>query len=233
MINQANNTLLNLSPNVFKWILLGLLVATNMDCRSQSRLFISAGVTRSSGGPLNLLKDYSQALAYPYFDLEIEKKLVGSFYLVTGLSYLSTGYSSDDKFFGSAIEFRASYIALPLLARWNYRNRNSLLLDMGLHPYFLLNANLTERINQFNSEKVVEGNITEYSTRIFLGVKFQGTIAFGRLLLSAFWMVPFQGQTVTRNLDQHWGLNKEQSTYLLNNDYLPLLFGAKAGFRIK
>ena len=182
---------------------------------------------------MNLLKDYSQVLGYPYFDLEYEKKLVGSLHLVTGLSFLSTGYSSDDKFFGSAIEFQASYLALPLLARWNYKNRNYLLLDLGLHPYYLLNANLTETIDQFDGEKVVEGNITQYSARILFGVKLQGTIAINRVILSAFAMVPFQGQTVTRNLDQHWGLNKEQSTYLLNNDYLPLIFGVKTGYRIK
>ena len=233
MINRAFNTLPRPVTSPLRWILLAFLLILADPGWCQSRLYVSAGVTGSSGGPLNLLKDYSQLLGYPYFDLEYEKKLVGSLHLVTGLSFLSTGYSSDDKFFGSAIEFQASYLALPLLARWNYKNRNYLLLDLGMHPYYLLNANLTETIDQFDSEKVVEGNITQYSARILFGVKFQGTIAINRLILSAFAMVPFQGQTVTRNLDQHWGLNKEQSTYLLNNDYLPLIFGVKAGYRIK
>lgn len=233
MLNQECKNRQSLICSRCKWVFLGLILILGSEGWTQSRWFVSAGVTGSSGGPLNLLKEYSQVLGYPYIDFEYEKKLVGSFHFVTGLSFLSTGYISDDKFFGSTIEFRASYLALPLLARWNYKNRNYLMIDMGLHPYFLLNANLTEKINQFNTEKVVTGNITRYSARILLSVKFQGTIAINRVILSVFAMVPFEGQTVTRNLDQHWGLNKEQSTYLLNNDYLPLIFGVKAGFRIK
>ena len=200
---------------------------------SQSRMYASAGLTRTNGGPWNIFKDYSQAPGTPYFDFEFDKKLVGPIHFAAGVSYLGIGYSSDDKFFGSAIDFQASYLAIPVLARWNFRNRNYLYLDVGFCPFYLLRANLKEEIDQFNTEKVVEGNISRYSTRLLYYMKLQGSIALSRLKLSAFWIIPFDGQYVTKDLHRYWGLNKEQSTYLTGSDYLPGYYGIKAGFRIK
>ena len=46
-------------------------------------------------------------------------------------------------------------------------------------------------------------------------------------------MIPFAGQTTPKDLEEHWGLNKQQSTFLLNPDYLGYIYGFKIGFRVK
>ncbi|MFC2124876.1 hypothetical protein ACFLU5_08700 [Bacteroidota bacterium] len=220
--------------NFYRWILLtAAFVIIQHNTYSQSRLYVTAGLTGSSGGPYYLFKDYKKRFGYEYVGIEWEERIVGSLYLLTGLSYYGMGYTSEDRFFGSAIEFRGSYVSLPLLARWNIKNWNTLYLDLGLSPSYLVHAHLEESIMKWDYPKSVVGDVTPHLNRLYIYSQLQGTIAIKRFLITGFIMLPFEGQITVKDLEENWGLNKQESTYLLNSDYLGRVYGFKIGFRVK
>ncbi|MEX2233772.1 MAG: hypothetical protein WD824_16525 [Cyclobacteriaceae bacterium] len=200
---------------------------------AQTRLYAFAGVSGNSGGPYWCCKEYKNLFGYGVLDVELEKKMAGSFNLLSGLSVYGVGFSSDDKLFGSAIEYKGTYLSIPLMGRINFKNRNNAYFDFGLNPYYILHAQLKETINKWDGEKTVEGTITPYLNRLNMSAKVQGSLAFNRVLVSAFVIMPFGGQPLAKNLEEHWGLNKQQSTFLLNDDVQGFVFGFKGGYRLR
>src|SRR5688572_15348578 len=83
---------------------------------AQTRIYAFAGVSGNSGGPYACCKEYTKLFGYGVLDLELEKKMAGSFNLLSGISLYGVGFSSVDKLFGSAIEYKGTYIAVPIMA---------------------------------------------------------------------------------------------------------------------
>ncbi|MEQ1584872.1 MAG: hypothetical protein ABL895_03270 [Cyclobacteriaceae bacterium] len=198
----------------------------------QTRMYVAAGLTTSYGGGYNAL--FAKIKTPGYFDIELEKKILGSVSIVGGVSTFGVGYSSEDTGFGSQSSYQARFVSVPVLFRWNIRNKNFFFLDFGLSPYYLVNAHLQESIYKFGIKRDVEGDITGYSKRFFTSFKFQQTFAVNRLIISLFVIVPFKGQSSIKDLPDHWGLNQQQSTYLIEGGYKDfVVMGLKTGLRIK
>jgi hypothetical protein len=199
---------------------------------SQSRIYVSGGITTSLGG--NISTVFSDSPGQFYADVEWQKKMAGSISFVTGVSMFNTAYSNEDTGFGSQSTYKGTYVAVPLLIRWNFGNKNSMYLDFGLQPQYLAKAHLQESLVKFGTIRNAEGDITAYSNRLYLASKFQFSVAINRLLLSMFITTAFSGQQSVKGLEDHWALNQQQSTYLLSNGYSDYyVFGLKAGVRIK
>lgn len=215
-----------------KWLILSLCFFLQHKLNAQSRIYIAAGLATSYGGGYNAL--FAKIKTPGYFEIEVDKKVLGSLSIVSGVSTFGVGYSSEDTGFGSQSSYQARFVSVPALFRWNIRNKNILLLDFGLSPYYLLNAHLEESIYKFGTIRTVEGDITPYSKRFFTGFKFQETLALNRLTISLFILAPFKGQSSIKDLPDHWGLNQQQSTYLIEGGYKDfVVMGLKAGIRIK
>ena len=202
---------------------------------AQSRIYLSVGTAGSSPVSRQSVSDQrATSSAQPTLELEFEKKIIGSVCLLTGLSTFGVSYSNDYGPPGSVSRFNARYLAVPLLARWNIRNRNSFYFDIGIQPYYLLDAHLEESITRFGDLRTAQGDITAYSNRFFMSTRFQVTKAFNRINISFFVFSAFAGQSSIKDLADHWPFNEQQSTYLISEGYSSLLvLGLKVGVRIK
>src|SRR5438045_1640717 len=77
---------------------------------SQSRAFLSTGFTQSFGG--NVATLLAKSPAQLLVELEVDKKVMGSLYVVTGLSSYGVGYSSSESFFGeSNSDYNARFLS--------------------------------------------------------------------------------------------------------------------------
>jgi hypothetical protein len=199
---------------------------------AQTRMFVSLGGSLSAGGNATTKFGVSGNLAG---DVEWDKKVMGTLHVVTGISTFGVSYSSSNTSFGSyTSKFNAQYVGVPVMARWNVGNRNFLYLDMGLITYYLAYAKLTESIQKFGSTQTYSGNIAPYSNRLYIGFKVQFGFAINRLSISDFFIYQFKGQETINNLENHWGLNSQQSTYLISNGYSDFrVFGIKLSYRIR
>jgi hypothetical protein len=215
------------------------MLVTSFDTCGQSKMYVSGGMSNVFGSGVNIFLGEEGSLFkfnYPTFDAEYQTRVIGSFNFVTGLSFVSAGYETTDDSFSSASEFSAMYVGVPLMARWNTGNKNYLYLDFGMMPLYLARARLKESFDKFanNEPVVVEGNITEYSNRFYYAFKFQMLILVNRFHVGLYLITPSKGQSTLKGLDGHWGLNSQQSTYLLSNGFSDFsIMGFKAGVRIK
>ncbi len=212
-----------------------VVLISEMRVNAQARAFLSVGTTQSFGG--NITTFFAKSPSQWMMDLEVDKKVMGSLYVVSGLSSYGVGYSSTEGFFGQAnSDYNARFISVPIMARWNIGNRNFFYVDFGLNTFFLASAHLKESIDKFNNGQYTsyEGEVSPYLNRITECFKFQETYAFKRLSISIFFIYQFKGQTVIKNLGDHWGLNVQQSTFLSSGGYSDFnLLGIKIGCRIR
>ncbi len=213
--------------------LYSILLFSIYSTHAQSRIYISGGVATSLGGNADTFTASSPTL--PWVDAEYEKKVVGSMSLLTGVSLYGVGYNYDGTGFATnTSNFKANYLAVPLMARWNMFNKHSFYFDFGIVTSYLVKANLKETFYKFNTPETAEGDISQYSNRILIATKFQETVAINRFTIALFFMITFKGQNTIKDLPEHWPLNQQQSTYLLSNGYSDfMLFGLKLGVRIK
>jgi hypothetical protein len=201
--------------------------------QAQSRLYISGGVSGTSGGNLNTAFG-KELFGYATVDVEWERKMMGPFHSLIGLSYFKAGYFSEEDFFGSMSRFRGNYLAMPIMLRFNAGDKNSFYIDAGPSPYMLLKATLEEGKTMFGTFRTEKADITPYSSRFFLGLRFQVTLAVNRFTLSQTIMFQAQGNNSTRELANHWFLNAQESTYLMARGYSDFLyFGINLGVRIR
>lgn len=208
----------------------------NLNAFGQSKLYISGGMSHVFGSGANIFlgEEFSFKFNYRTIDVEYEKRVVGSFSMLTGASLFNSGYQTTDDSFSSLSEFKATYVAVPLMARWNVGNRNIYNLDFGLSPYYLVNAHLSESISRFGNTLAVAGDITPYSNRFYYASKIQMTVLLNRFSIGAYFLFPAKGQSTLKNLEGNWGLNAQQSTYLLSDGFSDYqIIGFKAGWRIK
>ncbi len=198
--------------------------------RGQSRISLSVGMGGSTAHSFYL----ATHSLLPVVEFEYERKIMGSFSLLTGLSTFGVNYSDHTEIAGSTSSFKARYLAVPVLARWNIRNKNSFYFDFGLQPYYMLDAHLEESLTRFGSTEMAQGNITGYSSRFFMSTRFQVTKAFNRISITFFQILSMDGQPSTRSLVDHWAFNQQQSPYLAENGYTDFnVTGFKLGVRIK
>ncbi len=214
-------------------LLFTVLLFSALSGYTQSRIYLAGGLTTSIGGSADTFTATTTTL--PSFDLELEKKIVGSMSLLTGASLFGVGYSYDGTgFAANSSSFKANYAAIPLMARWNMFNKNKFYFDFGILTSYLVNARLKETYPKFSVPQTAEGDIAAYSNRLLVSAKFQETFAINRFSISLFFIVTFKGQSTVKNLEDHWPLNRQQSTYLLSNGYSDFtVFGLKLGVRIK
>ncbi len=201
---------------------------------AQSKLYVSGAIADVFGFGSNLfLGSYKEGFLYRAYDLEYQRPLIGSFHLLTGVSYFTSGYETTDASFSSSSDLDLSFVGVPIMSRWNVGNKNMFYLDVGFFPYYLVKAHLTEGINKFGSPVTVEGDITQYSNRLYAGLKFQMLILVNRFHFGVYFMAPTKGQSTLKGLEDHWGLNAQQSTYLLSNGFSDyMITGLKLGIRI-
>lgn len=216
-----------------------LMIAISFTASGQSKIYLAGGMSNVFGSGVNILLGEEGSFFkfnYPVFDAEYQTRVIGSFNFVTGLSLFGSGYKTTDDSFSSASEFSATYVGIPLMARWNAGNKNYLYFDFGMMPLYLAQANLKESFDKFsnNDPIVAEGNITKYSNRFYHSVKFQMLILINRFYVGLYLAAPLKGQSTLKSLDGHWQLNSQQSTYLLSNGFSDFsIMGFKAGVRIK
>jgi hypothetical protein len=215
------------------------MMAISLTGLGQSKIYLAGGVSNVFGSGVNIfLGDEGNLFKfqYPVLDAEYQTRVVGSFNFATGISVLSAGYHTTDDSFSSASEFNATYIGVPLMARWNAGNKNYIYFDFGMMPLYLARARLKESFDKFanNDPVIVEGNITEYSNRFYYAFKFQMLVLMNRFYIGLYLVAPSNGQSTLKGLDGHWGLNSQQSTYLLSNGFSDFtIMGFKAGVRVK
>ena len=220
-------------------ISLFMMLAISIPAWSQSKIYLAGGMSNVFGSGVNIvLGDEGSVFKfhYPTFDAEYQTRVIGSLNFTTGLSVVSAGYKTTDDAFSSASEFKATYLGVPLMARWNAGNKNYLYLDFGMMPLFLARAHLEESFDKFanNDPVVVEGEIAQYSNRFYYAFKFQMLLLINRFYVGLYLVEPSKGQSTLKGLDGHWGLNSQQSTYLLSNGFSDFsIMGFKAGVRIK
>jgi hypothetical protein len=205
-------------------------------CYSQSKFYLSASKAAVSGTGINLLfgTNYAFKLTYFNFEFEYQRRILGSISSVAGISVFNAGYNVKEIGLSSSSDFKATYIAMPLMARWNPRGRNFYFLDLGLVPFYLLNAHLKESVDQFNTIRTVEGDIAKFSNRLYFGYKLQMLFQVNRYHVGFYFFAPFHGQSSLKGLHDHWGLNAQESTYLLSEGFRDFYsIGLKAGVRIR
>lgn len=204
----------------------------------QTKMYVAGGMSNVFGSGVNIFLGSEGnffKFNYPAFDVEYQTRVIGSFNFVSGLSIFQSGYETTDDSFSSASEFKATYAGIPLMARWNAGNKNYLYFDFGIIPFYLARGHLKESFDKFsnNNPIVVEGNITEYSNRFYYASKFQMLVLINRFYVGFYLITPSKGQSTLKGLDGHWGLNSQQSTYLLSNGFSDFsIMGFKTGVRI-
>jgi hypothetical protein len=205
---------------VMKTILTGILIfCGGLVSTAQTRIYVSTGLVGTAGGNINTLLA-KERFGHGCMEIELERKMMGPFHSLIGLSYFRVGYFSEEDLFGSMSRFRGNYLVMPVMLRFNVADRNQIYLDAGPSPYVLMKAH--------------EADITRYSNRFFMAFRFQATFAFGRFTISEYLMWQGEGNSSTKNLADHWFLNAQESTYLLSRGYSDFfLFGFKVGMRIK
>jgi hypothetical protein len=212
-----------------------LLFAISSKLNAQSRVFASFGGTTSLGG--NFTTFTAKVPTSWSAEVELDKKVLGSLYVVTGLSTFGLGYSvTQSLLVPSNSNYTARYLALPIMARWNVGNRNFCYVDLGINTMYLAQAHLSESIDKFNNGNLesFDGNIAPYLNRFYQSFKFQETLALNRFSFSIFFIAQFKGQGTIHNLSDHWGLNPQQSTFLNSNGYSDFyLAGIKLSCRIR
>lgn len=216
-----------------------LILLINLTAIGQSKIYVGGGLSNIFGSGVNIFLGQEGSLMkfnYPVLDVEYQTRVIGSFNFVTGLSVATAGYNTTDDSFSSASAFNATYLGVPLMARWNAGNKNYVYLDFGMMPMYLVRAHLKESFDKFsnNDPVIVEGDVTNYSNRFYYTFKFQMLVLMNRFYLGVYFIQPSKGQSTLKGLDGHWGLNSEQSTYLLSNGFSDFsIIGFKAGVRIK
>lgn len=144
---------------------------------------------------------------YNTFDLQLEKRLFGSLYLVSGCSFFQSGYSWSGDYFSS--QLKNTYVGVPVLLRFNFYNANVYYFDGGFMGSYLLSANLVETYNQNRAS----GDISSYLSRFSSSYLVQFSVVINRFVLTMYSIIKVQGSS--SDFSDHWGLPRNQSVFLI------------------
>lgn len=230
--------------------LLCLLVSlVNVKLSAQTRLYFSLAsntTTEFTAGPnLGLgLNNNSFSVGsfeeektfgkYLRADLNFEKRLYGTLYWVSGLSFHQTGYKyrfqGNTTFFTS--DLKSSFLSVPLLLRFNYQNKHMAYLDIGLAVNYLVNADLRESVNQTAAYAAAHDNIASHLSRFSTSFYWQVSLVINRFVVAVYAAEKASGSS--KDFSREWGLERDQSYYLLYfRDYHFKSQGVKISYRIK
>ena len=202
---------------------------------AQSKVYVAfeRGVIGFRGPSLvELGMSFSQT-SYLSASIEYEKRAIGAINFLTGLSFLSATYELTSVFAEIESKYRGNFVLLPLMARWNVKNKNFCVADVGIMPFYLLDANLNETTLKFGNPYNVHGDITRYSKRLYFAYKFQLSFLINRFSAGLFLMIPFKNQNALDGLEDHWGLNAQQSPYIGSNGFSDFYsVGLRVGVRL-
>lgn len=144
---------------------------------------------------------------YNTFDLQIEKRLFGSLYLVSGCSFFQSGYSWSGDYFSS--QLKNTYVGVPVLLRFNFYNANLYYFDGGFMGSYLLSANLVETYNQNRAS----GDISSYLSRFSSSYMVQFSVVINRFVLTMYSIIKVQGSS--SDFSDQWELPRNQSVFLI------------------
>ncbi len=215
------------------------LILSSIACSSaiaQSKIYISGGIGDVTVyGNLSTLVDKKLfEFKYKSAHFEYERRVIGAFNVLTGLSVFQAGYETESFFFGARSTFRGTFTSIPLMVRWNAMNKNAFFVDFGVLPTYMVHAYLKESVYEFGQLRTVKGNITRYCDRLSFATKFQMIIPFNRFHVGFYFQVPLAAQSGIKGLEKHWGINSQQSTYLLANGFSKYsMVGFNVGVRLR
>lgn len=200
----------------------------------QSKLYVSSEIGRVHIREPSLLQLMSSfQTLHMSAGIEYERRLAGAFNFITGLSASSLSYHQIPDQVVNRSSFRATFISLPLLARWNAGNKNVWMADAGLISLFLANAFLDESTVKFGNPVNVRGDITGYSQRLLFAYRFRLSFLINRFSAGLFLTLPLKGQSTIKDLQSTWGLNSQQSPYIGSNGFSNFYYmGINVGVRI-
>lgn len=163
---------------------------------------------------------------YNTFDIQVQKRLFGSLYLVSGGSYFESGYSWSGDYFSS--DLKSSYAGIPLLLRFNLYNANVYYLDGGIMGSYLLKADLVETYDQNRAS----GDIAPFLSRFSSSYIFQFNIVINRVVLSMYSIIKLPG--AASDFSDKWDLPRNQSVFLIYwREYYFKASGVRISYRLR
>lgn len=221
-------------------ILIGWMITVASNC--QTRLYIGLGsnsITYLDTKPAylgiqnNSISTSGQFTStgfgtYNRVDLNLEKRVFGSIYMVMGLSYFNAGYThgNDNLYYYSRL--KNTYISAPVLFRFNLYNSHVMYFDFGVAGNYLLKANLRERWYQ----DTAEGDITNHISRFSAGYVFQFTVVVNRFLITAYKYG--KAPSTADDFSSEWDLPRNGSSFMLYvNRFSIRSTGLRISYRIR
>ncbi len=181
-------------------------LGTNVNTEFTARPNLSLGIPNNSISTGSYSAEYNWG-KYLRIDFTIEKRFFGPYYWLTGIKINQTGYDYKQSAYTSNL--RNIYVSIPLLARINFSNSNSVYIDIGLLQNYLAYSKLKESFQQ----SVESQNISTHLSRLSTCLYFELGIAFGRLGVHMFIQSKAFGSS--RDFADSWGLDRNRSLFLL------------------
>lgn len=218
-----------------------ILLAVEHDSMAQTRIYFSVGsnqVTEYFTEPNFNLGFNNNAITvggyydsrsfgkYNTFDIQVQKRLFGSLYLVSGGSFFQSGYSWGGDYFSS--ELKNTYIGIPFLLRFNFYNANVYYFDGGFIGNYLLKANLVETYGQNRAT----GDISQYLSRFSSSYLMQFNVVINRVVFSIYSIIKVSG--TASDFSDNWELPRNQSVFLIYwREYYFKASGVKISYRLR
>ncbi|MBL7872211.1 MAG: hypothetical protein JNM78_11405 [Cyclobacteriaceae bacterium] len=181
-------------------------VGTNVNTEFTARPNLNLGVLNNSISTGSYTAEYNWG-KYLRFDFTVEKRFFGPYYWLTGLKINQTGYDYKESVYTSSL--RNINVSIPLLARINLSNANSVYLDIGILQNYLAHAQLKESFQQ----SVENQNISSHLSRLSTCLYFELGIAFGRIGIHMF--IQSKAFGASTDFSSSWGLDRNRSLFLL------------------
>ncbi|MBK5277807.1 MAG: outer membrane beta-barrel protein [Bacteroidia bacterium] len=181
-------------------------VGTNVNTELTASPNLSLGISNNSISTGSYTTEYNWG-KYLRFDFTIEKRFFGPYYWLTGLKINQTGYDYKESVYTSTL--RNVYLSMPLLARINLNNANSVYLDIGLLQNYLAYSHLKESFQQSVASQNIGTHLSRFSTCLY----FELGVAFGRLGMHMFIQSKAFGSS--KDFADSWGLDRNRSLFLL------------------
>ena|GEM_PF-2656554 len=209
---------------------------------SQSRMYV---LTSFNGGTEELGVSYYDSdgkrigyltkFATPGLELAVEKRIAGSLYAYTGLSFTQFKSTYQEPGISQQSQVNQSFVGMPLLLRLNSENRNNTYFDFGIVPTFLTKAYLKESdsFDPDNTGLIItdEGDVAKYIPRWGIMYKMAFSVAVKRVIIGSYLAVNL-ANVGNGSLPQNW---KVDSSIFMSYNSKPVwaTYGLHIGFRIK
>lgn len=181
-------------------------LGTNVNTEFIAAPNLNLGLANNSFSSGSYTTEYNWG-KYLRYDLTIEKRFFGPYYWLTGLKINQTGYQYSVSVYTSTL--RNTNLSVPLLARINLNNSNSIYFDLGLLQNYLMSARLKESFLQTVDSQNIAPHLSRFSTCLY----FEFGMAFKRLGIHMFIQSKAFGSS--KDFSDSWGLDRIRSIFLL------------------